>query len=166
MQGRGRQGRAHHLGCSVASHPGQAVRVHLGPACQDCPGTGSFQVQTPWLSVGGVPISGSAGKAARGGVGKIEGWLPLDEAVRERWASGGRSSRNPAGGEPRLGVGGQGRREESARGAYGQARLLPPWGAGGRSIPDGAPMPPRPAPALASFPHIIVQTSLSLGERR
>lgn len=40
------------------------------PPIGRCPGTGSFHVQAPQLSVGGAPILRSAGKAARGGVGR------------------------------------------------------------------------------------------------
>lgn len=36
-----------------------------GPTRRDCPGTGSFHVRAPWLSVGRAPILGSAGKAAK-----------------------------------------------------------------------------------------------------
>lgn len=36
------------------------------------PGMGSFHVQAPQLLVGGAPILRSAGKAARGGVGRRE----------------------------------------------------------------------------------------------
>lgn len=157
MEGRGRQGWAHHLGCSVArhqgrSHPEPAVRARLGPARRDCPGTGGFQVQTPWPSVGGAPILGSAGKAARGGAGKMEAWRRLDEPVGECWASGGRSSRNPAGGEPRWGgageKGGISQRDPQA----GQAAAA--RGADGRGHPGqcthAPPPPPSPWPPFST----------------
>lgn len=104
--GRGCRGGSLHLGCHFATSRGcchleQAMRVHLSPARRHCPGTGSVQVQTPRLSVGGVLIVGSAGKAARGGVGRIAAWLMPDEVLGEHWASGGRRSRNLAWGEPR-----------------------------------------------------------------
>lgn len=81
---------------------------------------------------------GGAGRAARGGVGKIEAWLMLDEAVGEHGASVGRSSRNLAGGEPRPREGTRGEEKEQPQGS----RARPGCCCQGRwcwSIPASAP---------------------------
>lgn len=45
------------------------------PAGPTCPGTVRFHVQAPWLSAGGALVFKTAGKAARGGAGRLEAWL-------------------------------------------------------------------------------------------
>lgn len=72
----------------------------------------------------------------------------LDEGVRERWASGGRSSRNLAGGEPRP-RGWHGRREETVSRAQGQ---------------PGLPLPGVLVAGASPPPWCFVRTSLSLGD--
>lgn len=72
----------------------------------------------------------------------------LDEGVREHWASGGRSSRNLAGGQPRPRRDGMERRRVSPQGP-GQPRL---------------PLPAVLVAGASPPPWCFVQTSLSLGD--
>lgn len=64
----------------------------------------------------------------------MKAWLMLDAGVREHWASGGRSSRNPARGEPRPRRMAGARRRTSRQGP-GPGQAAAARGAGGWGIP-------------------------------